>query len=525
MIIRTIKYLIFSILLIFSAQNIYGQKKSRIKILGAKKTTVQRTPEGELRIMRGNVRFKYNKMLMFCDSAVLMAGSSDMNAYGNVKVEEKAKDLVMTGDSLIFNGGKKEGKLRGSVLVVTKDQQLRTRFLNFNTRTNIITYFNGGVITSRKDSSILKSQTGYYYTKKKTYFFKDSVSYITDDYKIYSDTMEYNLEEDKVYFHGKTDMYSDSNHIFCEKGWYDQKSELSSFSINVRIENPEQLMFGDSVFFDQNKNQGEAFGNVEIIDTTNKIEVLGDYAKYDNKKGNSLVTGNLELVLQFSKDTLHLHSDTLITTQNQQTKQRNIQAFHHVQFFKPDLQGKCDSLSFTEGDSTMRMYINPVVWTDSNQVTGEEIIIKTYDGIIDNMQINKDAFIISQEDENAYNQIKGKSLYAHFTKNEIRKIDVNRSGQTIYYVREEDGSLMGMNRLDCSKMSIYIDSLGIDHIKFYNQPDGTFYPLKKVTPELKFLRYFYWRLDEKPNTKDEIFHWTEVPEYVRLKRNSPVTIR
>ena len=182
------------------------------------------------------------------------------------------------------------------------------------------------------------------------------------------------------------------------------------------------------------------------------------------------------------------------------------------------MQGKSDSLSFSEADSTMRLYTQPVVWTDSNQITGKEIIIKTYDGVIQNMQINDQAYIISEEEKDLYNQVKGKTLFAHFKDNEINRIDVNRSGQTIYYVRDEAKELMGMNRLDCSNMSIFIDSAGINNIKFYKKPDGTFFPMKDITPEMKLLRYFYWRIDEKPKTKEDIFNWTDVPAYIVNRR-------
>ena len=155
-----------------------------------------------------------------------------------------------------------------------------------------------------------------------------------------------------------------------------------------------------------------------------------------------------------------------------------------------------------------------------NEITGKEIIIKTYDGVIQSMDINEEAFIVSEEDTSLYNQVKGKTLHAHFKDNEIYRIDVNRSGQTIYYVRDESQQLMGMNRLDCSNMSIFIDSVGINNIKFYNQPDGTFFPMKEVTLEMKLLRYFYWRMDERPENVADIFKWTPVPDYVVKRRRS-----
>jgi len=513
---------ILLIVVVFGTGNatLHAQKKSKIKILGADEGKYLEAKYGKAKILTGNVRFKQGGTLMYCDSAVLQSETNSMKAYGHVRIEEKAKKTEMTGDSLLYDGNTKKGKLRGTIKLINDEQILRTRYLDFDVRNNLAYYSGGGVITNKNDNSVLKSRIGYYHSDTQVYFFKDSVSYITDDYKIYSDTMQYNTNSDIVYFHGPTDILSDSSSIYCESGWYDKQNRFSTFSKNVVMVSDQQLLTTDSVAYNEASKKGEAYGNVEILDTTNNIQINGDFAKYNNIARTSLVTGNMELQLFFTKDTLHLHSDTLFTDYDSTNTHRLIHAYHHVQYFKPDMQGKCDSLSFSEVDSTMRMYYHPVVWTDSNQVTGKEIIIKTYDGVIQNMRINEQAFIVSEEETDLYNQVKGKSLFAHFRDNEIYRIDVNRSGQTIYYVRDEDQILMGMNRLDCSNMSIFIDSLGINNIKFYNQPDGTFFPMKDVTLEMKLLRYFYWRIEEKPNKVEDIFNWTEVPDHVVRRRQS-----
>ncbi len=501
------------------SSNSFAQKKTQIKILGADEGKYEEEKYGKAKILTGNVRFKQGKTLMYCDSAVLYSTENSMKAFGHIKIIDKDQKTEMTGDSLIFDGNENKGKLRGSINFKNEDQVLVTRNLDFNTKSNQVHYFGGGTITNNSDKSVLKSKIGYYQADLKRYFFKDTVSYVTEEYRMYSDTMQYNTEEEVVYFYGPTNIYSDSNSIYCESGWYDKINRLSTFSKNVEMISSEQTLNTDSLVYNEQFKIGEAFGQVAILDTTNKIEIRGDYAKYNNIKRTSLCSGSLELILFFSDDTLYLHSDTLFSNYDSTNTHRIIQAFHHVQFYKPDLQGKCDSLSFSESDSTMRMYINPIVWSDSNQITGEEIIIKTYDGVIQNMQINNEAFIISEEEQDLYNQIKGKSLFAHFKNNEIHKIDVNRSAQTIYFVRNESQKLMGMNRLDCSSMSLFIDSLGIDHINFFNQPDGTFYPMKDlVSDELKFLRFFYWRIDERPQTVNDIFIWKEVPDQVKRRR-------
>ena len=517
---KTILFRFFIVILAMTSFALHAQKKSKIKLLGADQMIYKESEHGKVRILNGNVRLKQNQTLMYCDSAAINAETNSMNSYGNVKIVDTKKKTTMIGDSLLYNGNTKKGKLRGRILLTSEDQILKTNLLDFDVVNNISHYYGGGIITNKNDSSILKSEIGYFHSNTQTFFFKDSVSYYTSEYQITSDTMKYNTESELVYFYGPTNIKSDSSTIYCENGWFDKPNNKSTFSQNVTMLSDGQILNTDSVIYLQDEKTAEAFGSVEIIDTTNRTEVYGDYARYNNIKGTSIVTGHLELIMAFTKDTLHLHSDTLITDNDSTQTKRLIHAFHHVQFFKPNMQGKCDSLSFSEIDSTIRMFQTPIVWVDSNQVTGKEIIIKTYDGEIDNMQINDEAFIVSEEDTALFNQVKGKTLYAHFKDNEIHRIDVNRSGQTIYYVRDEDNSLMGMNRLNCSNMSLFIDNHGIDNIKFYKKPSGTFFPMKDVTLEMKLLRYFYWRIDERPTCINDIFNWKEVPDYITNRRRS-----
>ncbi len=510
--------LVLVLCFIVTPSKLQGQQSSKLKILGAKDAKID--VKNGTRILVGNVRFKQGKTLMYCDSAISYTDSKLIKSYGHVKIVDKAQKTTMTGDSLVFDGGKHLGQLRGTITLTSETQILKTRRLDFDTRTKSTKFYGGGVITSTEDNSVLKSEKGYYNTETKIFFFKDNVEYVTDDYTILSDTMEYNTELEIVTFHGPTDIISDSNTIYCEKGFFDQVKAFSNFSGHVKMVSTEQTLFADSVVYYENTKSGQSFGHVIILDTANRTEVYGDYARYNNIEKTSLVTGSLRLVMAFTDDTLQLHSDTLLTYMDPTGKHRLLNAFHHVKFFKPDMQGKCDSLTFSELDSTIRMFYSPVVWIDSNQLTGKEIIIKQVDGDIRGMDIFDEAFIASEEDSALYNQIRGKSLHAFFRNNEIYKINVNRSGQTIYYVRDEDKELMGMNRLDCSNMSIFIDSEGINNIKFYQKPDGIFLPMAKVSSEMKLLRYFYWRESERPKTEDDIFNWTPVPSYILLRRQS-----
>jgi hypothetical protein len=70
-------------------------------------------------------------------------------------------------------------------------------------------------------------------------------------------------------------------------------------------------MFGDSLYYDRINGIGKAIKNVRIIDTTQHLDIKGDYAIHYELKDLSIVTGHTLLTQISGKDTLYLHADTL----------------------------------------------------------------------------------------------------------------------------------------------------------------------------------------------------------------------
>lgn len=508
---RTVSTFLF---LSLTSTVLFGQEKTKIKILNADEGEYT----SEKRILRGNVKFKHHKTLMFCDSALLGANANELEAYGNVKIIDK-KGTEIKGDSLFYSSESRLGRIRSNVFLKSEAQTLSTGHLDFDMENDLAYFVGGGTITNSTDNSTLFSKRGTYFMNSEEFHFKDSVRMHTPDYSIVCDTMQYESKNDFTRFVGPTTIMSDSNSIYCERGWYDKKNRKSEFVKNVELISKSQILNTDSLRYDQAKSLGRAYGSVSISDTANKINVRSDYAEYNEKDSTSLATGRLYVRKFFNDDTLHLHADTLITNTDPTSGKRVIKAFHRARFYKSDLQGKADSMVFNDVDSTITMYRDPVVWSKTSQLTGDTVIITNAEGEIRDMVIEQNAYVISKQDSISYDQIKGKKLIAWFRNNEIHKIDVNRNGETVYFVDEEDEEKgkrkMGMNYLQCSNMSIFIVSSEIDNIRFYNKPEGTFYPIKDVSPEMRYLRYFEWRSKERPKDIRDIFPfqmWENLPE-------------
>ncbi len=90
-----------------------------------------------------------------------------------------------------------------------------------------------------------------------------------------ADTMDYNTKTETAYFTGPSKLKGDSINLYCEKGWYDTKNDVTTIWKNSFIDNRKQIVHGDSLYFDNGTGFGQAFGNVIIQDTTNDLARTG----------------------------------------------------------------------------------------------------------------------------------------------------------------------------------------------------------------------------------------------------------
>jgi lipopolysaccharide export system protein LptA len=309
------------------------------------------------------------------------------------------------------------------------------------------------------------------------------------------------------YFYGPTTIRSDSSLIYCESGWYNSENKLASFSKNAFVENNKQKLKADSIYYDKGIGIARAYRNVAIIDTTQDMIVTGDYSIYYEKDSISIITGNALLTQYNEKDTLYLHGDTLYSAYDSTRKHRMLHAFHKVKFYKADMQGQCDSLVFSDADSTIKLFRAPIIWSNENQMTAKYIEIKNYNGKVHWMRFDENAFIISEVDTVKYNQIKGNNMFGYFNESKLYRIDVKQNGQTIYYAKEDNGDMIGVNRANCEDMAIYINDNKVKRIAFKTKTSATLYPLDEISADELLLKDFSWKGNIRPMKKEDVFVW------------------
>ncbi len=201
------------------------------------------------------------------------------------------------------------------------------------------------------------------------------------------------------------------------------------------------------------------------------------------------------------KDSIRTVSDTLKGKDDKDNKL--FMAYHRVRFYKKDLQGRCDSLSYQMKDSVMRLFIDPVLWSEVHQLTAEKIEYRPHKPGPDIARLENNGFIISKEDSVKYNQISGKTLVGYIYNNALKTIEVNGNAITLYYLKNKD-HYSGMNKLESSKINVYLLKGKIDSITFFPKPEGKTIPLKDLTPDEAILKGFEWRESERPKSRFDL---------------------
>lgn len=494
------------IFFLFLGLGLYSHGQTKIKLLKAdySKYDVNIAPDAQRLI--GHVKFSHEGTIMYCDSAWLFETSNNVEAYGNIKIL-RGDSLRLTGDELVYTGKNKTAEITGDISLQDRDMTLTTEYLVFDIPNHAASYTSGGEIVSRENNNVLTSQIGTYFTDSEIFHFKKDVELINPDYLIDTDTLHFHQYNGTAYFLGPSEIRGKDNFIYCENGFYDTENDLARFGKNAFVWYEHQKLSGDSLFYNRNQGIGIARENVVIEDTVSDYFIKGLIGKHNEFTDLSYVTGDAEYIQLFEDDTLFLHSDTL-KAQPDSMGFNTIKCFYGVKFFKNDMQGICDSLIYLESDSSFYMYDEPLLWSDANQISGNFIKMKTNEGKIETMWIDKEALIISEVDTSHYNQIKGREMVGYFLNNELHKIDISGNGQLIYFPIEENeeaNSIIGLNKADCSDIQIRIKDRLITHVNLQNETDSKFLPLDMANSEDFFFKDFKWELEKRPTDRNSIF--------------------
>ena len=199
---------------------------------------------------------------------------------------------------------------------------------------------------------------------------------------------------------------------------------------------------------------------------------------------------------------------------------RLMKGYRDVRIFRSDFQTVCDSIVAISTDSTIHLYIDPVLWNQSNQITSDVMDIFTANSQIVRAEFVGRPLMVSELDTMHYNQVAGKTMTALFRNNQIYRNDVKGNAQTIYFMQEDDSpDIIGLLVLESGDLTFFIEEKQVVKITYRNNPVYTIYPMDKIPPDVDlFLKDFKWEAKRRPAQRD-VFDRTIRPS-IRAAKSS-----
>lgn len=496
-------YLIVFLVFILAGNVMAQNNKTVIHIVHADRADYDDRLGKDIQRLIGNVVLRQDSSYFYSDSAYLNDKTKWFDGFGNVHV--KVNDSIdIYGQRLKYNGETRFAEVFDDVVMRDDSTVLKTDYLTYDRVGHLASYPHHGVIT-RNDKRLV-SKKGYYRDDTKIFYFRKDVVVTMPDYKMLSDTLKYDTNKEMMHFFGPTTIINGDNILKGNFGWYDADADIAFLDKKAVLMNKEQSITSDSMYYNRTVGFAKAMSDVVMRDTVNKAIVNGEYAELWNKKGYGFVTDSLEAIYYADRDTLFMHSDSLYFYFDTITNDlHRVKSFYNVRFYRADIQGKCDSLDYLVADSSARMRRNPVLWAQDSQMTGDSINIVMKGNAIDSVLMTPNAFIIQQDTIKGFNQIKGKVIVAYFNNDELDKIFNDGNAETIYWLREEDGSLIGINASQSVSMVITVVENQIQRIKYFQKTDEILYPEEKLPEGKDVLKGFLWQDEIRPKNKTDIF--------------------
>jgi len=534
-----------------------------ITIISADRYNFQQLDTSQFVSLVGHAIVQQEKTIFSADSIVLNQKQNTLEAVGNVHIND-ADSIHTYSQYLKYVGKEKKAYLNKGVKLTDGKATLTTENLIYDVQLKTGTYVNGGKVVNGK--TVLTSTEGYYYGDTRDVYFKKKVVMIDPEFKMYTDTLMYNLTTSISTFVTSTKIINGKRTITTTDGYYDTKKKNGYFSKRSFIDDSTYTFAADKTAIDELSGLSEYQGNAvyRSKDTVGGYDLIAGNIKINKKTNSFLATKKPILLIKQEKDTIYVSADTLYSSKlsllrktrfvpevrekpvpektinkpskRDSTKQiagmdslqsikkiinkplkpalkdtnndRFFEAYYNVKIFSDSMQAVSDSLFYSLEDSTFRLYTNPIAWSQDNQITGDTMLLFLENKHPERLYVYENALTIQQVGKKYYNQVKGNSINAYFLKGKMDHLRAKGNAETIYYGTDDRNKFVGVNQANCDVIEMYFEKVKDDskpqRIVLRNNLQGTATPMGQANHNELRLRGFHWLIDKRPKSKFDI---------------------
>ncbi len=151
-----------------------------------------------------------------------------------------------------------------------------------------------------------------------------------------------------------------------------------------------------------------------------------------------------------------------------------------------------------------RLFIHPVLWNEvKNQLASDSMQVVVKDGQMKKGLLLSEAFLITNEGNDYYNQVKSPEMVGYFEEGELVRFDALGGASMIFYL-QEDTVITTMNQKECKIISSILKNGELKKNYYYEGIKSNAYPIYDLSEDLKKLKGFNWRGDERPESRFDL---------------------
>ena len=172
-----------------------------------------------------------------------------------------------------------------------------------------------------------------------------------------------------------------------------------------------------------------------------------------------------------------------------------------VRLFRKDMQMVSDSLAYTDLDSLVRMYKDPVFYNEGNkQYAADSIFLSIRNRTVEKANLLSNAFITIQEDQRSFDQIRGAEMVAYFDSSAVlTRFDALGGAASIFYLVEQN-ALATVNKVESKMIYATFKDGDIERMYYYDNPKNDGYPTVQLPEDERQLKGFRWEPEKKPQS-------------------------
>jgi lipopolysaccharide export system protein LptA len=484
------------------------------------------------------VHVEQGKTHFYADSMILNNTDNSLEAFGSVHIND-ADSIHTYARYAKYLGREKKAFLKGKVRLTDGKGELTTDELEYDVTVKIGTYLKGGKVVNKKTT--LTSTEGYYYGETKDVIFKRKVVLIDPEYKVVTDTLQYNTTTEIANFTSPTIIYSDSGRrtIKTRLGYFDMKNKRGILNKRSVVEDSTATFTAEDMAVDDSTKMDEFRGNVVYRgkDTAKGYDLIANNVKTNRRKDIFLATQKPILIVKQGKDSVFVTADTFYSARLSDLRKfrqlpdvrdsimrdtlsppvdysikadssnnKYFEAYYNVRIYMDSMQSICDSMFYSLQDSVFRLFKNPVLWSRNSQITGDTIYLYIKNKNPERLYVFENAMAIGRVDSTQYfNQAKSNTMNARFYDGKISSIHLKGSAENVYYSQDEKNRFRSVDKATSSMINILFDSNSKPRRVSYLQAyDDVQYPMRQANHEELKLRGFKWLEDKRPKSKFDI---------------------